>query len=230
MKILHFFQHVDFEGLGSIANWADQAGYNIITSQLHKGESLPKRDEVDGLILMGGSMSVWEEKKYPWLVEEKKFIQTMISDSKPVLGICFGAQLLAEVLGAKVFPNQHREIGWFPIEMHHNTRQHQWFTDFERQFEVFHWHGDTFDLPTGVNPIGCSEATTNQGFYTNNTVLALQFHLEVRVLDIKNWLSHTNAEALTGKFVQNQAGQLADRAAWKQNNALLDQLLTKFFA
>ncbi len=112
----HYLQHVPFEGLGSIKSWLKKSGYEISNTQFFNSKVLPSIDEIDLLVVMGGPMSVNDEAKYPWLVEEKKFIRNTIEAGKSVLGICLGAQLIASSMGVKVFSNSEKEIGWFPVE------------------------------------------------------------------------------------------------------------------
>ncbi|WP_200821297.1 type 1 glutamine amidotransferase [Oceanicoccus sp. KOV_DT_Chl] len=111
----HYLQHVPFEGLGSIETWLHTAGYDISSTKLYAAESLPALDGIEMLIIMGGPMSVNDEEQYPWLGNEKTFIQQAIDSGIPVLGICLGAQLIASAMGAKIFANPVKEIGWFPI-------------------------------------------------------------------------------------------------------------------
>ena len=111
----HYFQHVPFEGLGSIEPWLQKAGYEITSTRFYESTELPDLKTIEVLIVMGGPMSVNDEDKFPWLVAEKQFIRDAIAKRKPVLGICLGAQLIASTLGAIVYSNQEKEIGWFPI-------------------------------------------------------------------------------------------------------------------
>jgi len=111
----HYLQHVPFEGLASIGRWLDAAGYEISATRLFDPEKLPSLDNIDLLVIMGGPMSVNDEKAFPWLAAEKQFVRDAIDSGKAVLGICLGAQLIASALGARVYPNAVKEIGWFPI-------------------------------------------------------------------------------------------------------------------
>ena len=112
----HYLQHVAFEGLGSIAAWLRGAGYTITGTKLFEDPLLwPDIDAIDLLIAMGGPMSVNDEDRFAWLVREKRFIRRAIDAGKPVLGVCLGAQLIASAMGAQVYRNGDREIGWFPV-------------------------------------------------------------------------------------------------------------------
>ncbi len=119
---LHVFQHVSFEGPAEIARWARERGHTFSVTEWFAGASAPHLDLIDGLIVMGGPMNIYEHRAYPWLVEEKKFLAHAIAHGRPVVGVCLGAQLLADVLGGKVYQNPVREIGWWPIRWRDTAR------------------------------------------------------------------------------------------------------------
>ena len=161
---LHYLQHVCFEGLGSIGQWAQERQYGTSVTRLYCNDVLPDLDTFDMLIVMGGPMGVGDEKCYPWLKSEKEFLSKVIAADKPVLGVCLGAQLLAEVLGARVYPNAEKEIGWFPVQLTEEGRRSGFFQGLPSELEVFHWHGETFELPQGASLLASSTACRNQAF------------------------------------------------------------------
>ncbi|MDP2106444.1 MAG: amidotransferase, partial [Desulfobulbaceae bacterium] len=112
---IHALQHVVFEGLGSIETWAKNNKAPITYSQMYADANLPSVDDFDFLVVMGGPMNIYEEEQFPWLSAEKLLIKKAIDDGKIVLGVCLGAQLIADTLGAKITRNRYREIGWFPL-------------------------------------------------------------------------------------------------------------------
>lgn len=175
MKI-HYLQHVPFEGLGFIEKWARTQNATTGVSRLFRNDPLPGTEDFDWLVVMGGPMGIYDHDEFPWLVAEKKLIQQAIGAGKTVLGICLGAQLIADVLGAKVYPGPQKEIGWFPIKRAAGAPDL-----IPDTLTVFHWHGDTFDLPEGAVPLASSAACKNQGFIYNGRVVALQFHMETTV-------------------------------------------------
>jgi len=170
---LHYLQHVPFEGLGIIEDWAKAQSAEINCTRLFADEKLPPLESFDWLVVMGGPMGIYDHEDHPWLIAEKKLIRAAIDANKTVLGICLGAQLIADVLGAKVYPGPQKEIGWFPIRR--SAGAPEWLPE---ELTVFHWHGDTFDIPNGATRLAASVACENQGFIYNNRVVALQFHLE----------------------------------------------------
>ncbi len=151
---IHWLQHVAFEGLGSIAGWAAENGCPVTGSRMFAGDALPPIANFDMLVIMGGPMSVNDEVVHPWLVGEKRFINQVIQAGKMVLGICLGAQLIASVAGARVYPADHQEIGWFAVEKTRAARQAAVGRALADKAEVFHWHGETFDLPDGARASG----------------------------------------------------------------------------
>ncbi|HRR34963.1 MAG TPA: amidotransferase [Kiritimatiellia bacterium] len=171
----HILQHVPFEGLGSIESWLTARHARVTWTRFFEDLSLPEADDVDLLIALGGPMSVNDEERLPWLRAEKRFIARGIELGRPVLGICLGAQLIANALGARVYPGPHREIGWFPV---YSMQAEDCLFAFPDEFLAFHWHGETFDLPSGAVHLARSDACRHQAFRYGRNVLALQFHLE----------------------------------------------------
>ena len=226
---IHYLQHVPFEGLGSLDRWATTNGHLLSATRLYDGESLPKFEEIGALVILGGPMNIYEEDKHPWLAAEKAFIGRALESDIPVLGICLGAQLIADVLGARVFRNQHKEIGWFPLELTEAARRSQAFGGFPSGFSAFHWHGDTFDLPSGATHIAKSEGCLNQAFtYDSERVVGLQFHLEWTKTILAETI-HACADDLTGgRYVQSAEEIRSREGEFQQSNELMDQIAEWF--
>src|SRR3972149_5577170 len=177
---IHSLEHEPFEGLANIEVWAKKKGYIITRTLLFNNEELPEMNDFDWLVIMGGSMNVYEEEKYPWLREEKNLIAEAIASKKMILGVCLGAQLVADVLGGRVSKNRYNEIGWFPVTLTEEARNSSIFFNFPGTFTAFHWHGDTLRIPHGAKKIAQSEGCANQAFEYGKTI-GLQFHLEYSV-------------------------------------------------
>ena len=223
MKI-HVLQHVEFEGPGMIADWARARGHTLATCKLYEGDVLPLVDAIDMLVIMGGSMGVYDESQYPWLAVEKQHIASAIHAGKPVLGICLGAQLIAASLGAKVAPHTHKEIGWFPIVVMDQAIGHPILSGLNHAMNVFHWHGDRFEIPSGAVHLMCSEACDNQAFFYADRVLGLQFHLEMDASAI-DAIIRACGDELTPSLCIQSAEIIKQKAAIHQTRHTLFRLL-----
>lgn len=213
---IHYLQHVPFEGIANIGKWAKGKDYPVTGTALYKECALPTLDEFDFLVVMGGPMGVSDEKNFPWLLEEKKFIEQAIKENKIVLGICLGAQLIADVLGAKVYKNKYKEIGWYPVSLTKDAKSSKVFSGFKDRFIAFHWHGDTFDIPTGAKRITETEACENQAFEYKEKVFGLQFHLESTHKSIKLLAENCARELVKDKYIQRKEELLSNPAYLKE--------------
>ncbi|HEY0721067.1 MAG TPA: type 1 glutamine amidotransferase [Gammaproteobacteria bacterium] len=222
---LHWFQHVPFEGLGAIERWALQRGMELSVTRFYAGDQLPRLEAIDWLVVMGGPMNIYEDADYPWLAVEKKYIGQAIAAGKKVVGICLGAQLIADVLGAPVTSNAHKEIGWFPVELSPEAKRAGLGTVLPWHFEAFHWHGDTFAIPPQALPLGHSEACAHQGFLYDHRVLGLQFHLEMTYEGASELILHGADELWVAPYIQDGETMLADPQRFTAANHLLWQLL-----
>lgn len=224
---VHVLQHVPFEGLGSIGPWLDEREARVTFTRFFKDEAVPDRGAFDLLIALGGPMSVNDEAALPWLRDEKRLIARAVADGKAVLGICLGAQLIASALGARVFPNAQREIGWFPVSAEGPADGF----GLPREFAAFHWHGETFDLPPGAVRLARSEACANQAFLVGTRALGLQFHLEVTPASADAMFRHCGAELTPAPFVQSEASLRAvPEPSYAAANALMRGLLERLAA
>lgn len=196
-------QHVPFEGPAAIGAWADHHGYPIEDVPLYKGAPLPPLNAFDRLIVMGGPMGIYDEDRFPWLAEEKRFIRLAIGAGKTVIGVCLGAQLIAAVLGARVYANGQKEIGWFPVELTQAGCDIGIADALLRHFQVFHWHGDTFDLPSGALHLARSAVCENQAFLYRERVLGLQFHVESTPESVRAIVANCADEIVPGPYVQD---------------------------
>jgi GMP synthase-like glutamine amidotransferase len=225
MKI-HCIQHVKFENLGTIAEWIETRKYSLSTTYLYANENFPDLDKFDILVIMGGPMNIYEYEKYPWLREEKAFIKKAIFTGKSVLGICLGAQLLADVLNAEVFKNNYTEIGWFPVfTVEQATSEIPFLKNIPEKFTAFHWHGDTFNLPEDARRLFSSKACVNQGFIYKDRAIGLQFHLEMSNRTIGNVIENCKSELIEGKYIQKEEEMLDKGSLLKESKLLMFRLL-----
>jgi GMP synthase (glutamine-hydrolysing) len=222
---IHYLQHVPFEGLGSIAGWAGVAGHAITSSALYRDAPLPSLDAFDWLLILGGPMSVNDEGRHPWLADEKRFIERAIGAGKTVLGLCLGAQLMANALGAKVQPNRYKEIGWFPVQRVQSPADPAVALVFPEYFEAYHWHGETFDIPDGAVHMALSAACPNQAFVYNERAVALQFHLETTPESAQSLIDNCRDELVDGPFIQRPETMVGNPRRFQEINAIMDELL-----
>lgn len=222
---IHYLQHVYFEGLGSMEAEFRHRHYPITATRFYQHETLPCTDDFDVLIIMGGPMGVNDEDQYPWLKTEKIFIKHAIEQNKVVLGICLGAQLIAQILGAKVYKNHSKEIGWWPIQRRDEIHPSSLAQVFSPPCEVFHWHGDTFDLPAQSIAIAHSAACTNQGFIYQGRVIALQFHLETTLESANALITHCHDDLDASPWVQSAEQIRGNTKSFNTINARMKQLI-----
>jgi len=195
--------HAFYEQPGYIVNWAEQNEFELENIQCWKNPEYPDPNDVDRLLIMGGPMGVYEANDYPWLLDEIRFIRQVIDAGKKVLGICLGSQLISAAMEAKVYPNQVREIGWFELKWNKAAFDHPLTYGVSSHSKVFHYHGDTFDLPENAVLLASSIACKHQAYALGNTVLALQFHMEVNHDLLEDMLFHEE-ELETETFVQSK--------------------------
>jgi GMP synthase-like glutamine amidotransferase len=177
---------------------------------------------------MGGPMNVYEDRVYPWLLPEKKFIEQAIEHRKFVLGVCLGAQLAADVLGGPVTPNLHKEIGWFPVSLTEVGRRSPVFEGFPIRFDAFQWHGDTFSIPPGAEQLAESEACANQAFQYAGHVVGLQFHLDYSVESIEKMLRYCGHELVNERYIQTAEAIRTFYHQLSTTSSLLYRLLDNF--
>ena len=222
---IHWLQHVPFEGLGMIRTWAAQSGHTLSCTRLWAADELPEPGSMDLLLVMGGPMGVHDERVYPWLVAEKKFISRAVDEKRVILGICLGAQLLASVCGAAVYRLSEKEIGWFPV-----TREKsgipKWVGEIlPDQLTMFHWHGETFDIPESAVLFCSSSACRNQGFIIDDRIIALQFHPEMTSEGVAALVDNCRSELVTSLWVQNEEQILNGHGYMTATNKVMEKLL-----
>ena len=222
-------QHVAFEGPAWIASWAEVNAITLYTADLYRNAALPPGSEFDGLVVMGGPMGTNDEYRHHWMAPEKKLIARAVEAGKPVLGICLGAQLIAAALGSKVYPNPRKEIGWFPVDKAAEADRSPFGADLPQRFTAFHWHGDTFDLPTGAVRLAQSQACTNQAFAIESHVLGLQFHLEATQASITALVENCREDLVPASAVQNEQDIRTGFSYLDGTHAVMARLLDRLF-
>ena len=227
---IHWLQHVPFEGLGSIADWAVAHGCPITGSRLFAGGELPSADAFDMLVIMGGPMSVHDERANPWLTVESQFIARAIDAGKLILGICLGAQLIAGCTGARVYANTCKEIGWFPVELTRAAQRSAVGRALRDRTAAFHWHGETFEIPKGAVHLARSQACDHQAFAIGRRIVGLQYHLETTAQSASDLISHCGRELVEAPYVQTERSIRADPERFARLNADMNRLMDYFRA
>lgn len=179
--------------------------------RLYAGEKLPAVTAIEALVVMGGHMGVYDETEFPWLREEKRFLKEVVASKKRIFGVCLGAQLLAEALGARVHKGPHFEIGWHEVEWTDAGAEDGLFQGLPPRFHGFHWHQDTFELPQGATLLARSTAYPHQAFRFGETALGLQFHPEVDDEILLSWVENELHEIPKDRYIQ-RADEILNQA------------------
>jgi GMP synthase-like glutamine amidotransferase len=218
------FQHVPFEGLGSIGGWlAGREAEVSWTRWFEAGAEAPENFAESGLlVVLGGPMSA--NDGLAWLGREREAIRRAMDAGTAVLGLCLGAQQIARVLGARVFPGPELEIGWWPVKAAPGA-DGPFAELFPKNFEAFHWHGETFEIPDGAEHLARSEGCDAQAFAYGNRVLALQFHLETTPQSAADLITHSDDHLKAGRFVQSAGMMRSDPDRFSRINQLMDRVL-----
>jgi GMP synthase (glutamine-hydrolysing) len=205
-------QNAPGEHLGFFADILEEQGISFEYSKPYK-DDIPPINSYTKLIILGGPMGVYEAERYPFLKREVEYIRAAIKRRMPVLGVCLGAQLMAHALGGRVYPGDEEEKGWYPIKLSEDGKKDEILRNFDSEFQVFHWHGDTFTLPFEAVHLASSQLYKNQAFRFGNSY-ALQFHLEVTEAMVGEWvldLGEKEAEEIL-KPTKKCIAELNDRA------------------
>jgi len=220
--------HVAFEDLGSLEAPLRARGFEIETALAATARfPLPQAVSCDLLIVLGGPIGVYDDPDYPFLKEEIACIRQRLAARKPTLGICLGAQLMAAALGARVYPGiGGAEIGWSPLQAAPNLNPPAWFAPLlQAGLHLFHWHGDTFDLPPGALHLAGTGLYPHQAFALDSFALALQFHPEVTAAGLESWYVGHACEL---RHAGIAAASL--RAAARQHAAALEPAAARFWS
>jgi GMP synthase (glutamine-hydrolysing) len=227
MKRAIILQHLDREGPGFIADLCRQRGLAVSLLRLDLGVEVPRAlDAGDLLVVMGGPMGVSEfaDPRYPFLAQEIALLRASLARQLPILGICLGAQLLAHAAGSRVYPNQSKdrsgalrpspEVGFGDVRLL-GVDQEPALAGLPARLPVLHWHGDTFDLPTGAVRLAESDACPNQAFRLGRRAFGLQFHVEIDAALVCRWAEEDSAFATSALGAGGPAAIAAASEAWE---------------
>jgi GMP synthase-like glutamine amidotransferase len=174
-----WLQAVNFESLGAIEPWLLRRGHQIKQISLWQGDELPNVGDFDFLIATGGAFVPTDEHHLPWMNGQLELFRSAIAFDKRVLGICLGAQLLAQAYGSSIRPNDCLEIGWHTVRQTPEGLLHPLMRNLPASFPAFHWHQDQVSPPSGATRLASSDATETQAFAIGHRALGVQFHPEI---------------------------------------------------
>lgn len=209
-------KNIETEGPGTIEDFLKTRNIACTIWELSKVEVMPDSSDFDALVMMGGPMSANEDDIYPYIKREEMLVRDFIARDKKVLGICLGSQIMAKALGSSVYIGAEKEIGWYDIDISmeglcdkrmKSLAAHPQTGDIPRKFKVFHWHGETFDIPDGAVKLASSELYPNQAFRYGPNAYAFQFHIEVKKAMIYEWLKN---EAVDFEKIRDETEKLYD--------------------
>ena len=183
-----------------MSSWLDSRDAVLGYTRFYESAELPDVRGLDLVIIMGGPMNVLDERAHPWLMAEKMFVREAIDRGVAVLGVCLGAQIIADVMNARIFPNEFKEVGWLPIEAIKGSEDTFVFPE---RMMAFHWHGDTFNLPDGALRLARSKGCENQAFQLGKSVIGLQFHLETTMETTELMIENCPDDFANGRYVQS---------------------------
>jgi GMP synthase-like glutamine amidotransferase len=230
--VWHCLQHLPDEGPGYAAEWLAAHGHSLTFTRLFEPAPVfPAPDEFDGLLILGGAMSVYDEENFPWLRTEKEFLQQVLRVGKITLAICLGAQLVAQALGGEVHRSPAPEIGYWTVRFSAKALAHPLLRGWPDKAAVLHWHFDTFTVPPGAVRVGMSAGCAAQGFVWGDGIVGLQFHPEMTEEMVEKLIAFEGHEtAQEEEFVQTAAQIRAKlKLGWK-GRKLLESLLKKMVA
>src|SRR5215831_7719616 len=213
MSKVYVFQHVAYEGLGSLEESFRAAGVELRVFPAYREDlsrlSLAAPD-CSGLVVMGGSMSANDGERLPFIREELRLIDEALRAELPLLGVCLGSQLLAKALGARVYRGEQKEIGWYPLWTRPEAQGDPLLGGYPARLEMFQWHGETFELPRGAALLASSQLYLHQAFRYGKSAYGLQFHTEMTAEMISDW--HRGG--------QNEIEAAGLAASWKDKDVL----------
>jgi GMP synthase-like glutamine amidotransferase len=224
MAGIYIFQHTPFEGPGYIQTWAEKQNKELHIVPVYQDVELPSQDEVDFLIVLGGPMSIRDRAKLPWLDSEIDFLYEYTSRGKKALGICLGAQLLADAIGGRVSKGT-TEIGWYPVKSAPAREASNIFRTFPKEFTPLHWHSETFSMPSDAYRTTGTIVTPNQSFDFKGRIVGIQYHLEVDEALLEDFIRSADRVFPKGKYVGTEDQIRAGKVHMPKNQALLTRVL-----
>ena len=193
-------KHIDCEGLGVLDEIFSRRGIDVVLAHPYRGESLPRLDGRQFLVVLGGPMGVYERDRYPFIDAEAGLVREAVARDVPVLGLCLGSQIVADALGGQVTKHSAKEIGAMSVTLTPDGAADPLFHGLDSPLPVFQWHGDTFSIPPGAVRLASSPIARNQAFRHGRRTYGLQFHLEVTLEMVTTWLEEYAGEVASERL------------------------------
>lgn len=229
--LIHCFQHMPDEGPGHIAAWAEARGHELRITHWHAPDvPAPDLTDADMLVVLGGAMGVHDEAEFPWLQLEKQVIQQALDTTLPVLGLCLGSQLVAQLLGSTIGRNTQPEVGFWPVHFTPEACLIPLPGHLPAEITALHWHYDAFTLPPGAQLLATSAATSCQGFLWEDRVIGLQFHPEADAAWLASLVEAEGHLLGSGTYVQTASEIQAQSSRLGLGQEFLFPLLDKLLA
>ncbi len=224
------FQHVAHEILGTLNPLLKKNRFRVRYINFERNpDANPSLEKYDGLVILGGHMGVYEADRYKHIKVEMQLIEQALQKNIPVLGICLGSQLLAQVLGSKVRKHNEKEVGWCDVELTDDGSKDQLLKDFRKTEKIFQMHGDTFDIPKSTQHLARSKTCESQAFRYGEKVYGLQFHLEVDQPMIERWLKNSSHREELEKTQVSETQIIDDTNLYLDHSLQLSRKVFKSF-
>lgn len=215
---INILQHTPNEKAGSILEWAKQHHHDVYTYHPYQFGKLPTADETDMLVILGGPMSPNDD--LAWIKQEKELVSTLLECQKPMLGVCYGAQLIATILGGKVIKAPAKEVGWAPVYLQNET-----IPNIPAKSMVLHWHEDMFEIPSQAKLLFSSDHVKNQGYLYRNNVIGLQFHFEPLEENLREIVVN-DYSYIKGSVLNQSKDEIIQKPVPKENKEIMFKLLS----
>ena len=214
---INILQHTPNEKAGSILEWAKQRHHDVYTYHPYQFGKLPTANDTDMLVILGGPMSPNDD--LPWIKQEYELVSSLLDKKIPMLGVCFGAQLIAKILGGKVVKAPAKEVGWAPVYLQTNI-----IPNVPEKALVLHWHEDMLEIPEKAQLLFSSDHVKNQGYIYRNNVIGLQFHFEPLDDNVKEIVVN-DYPYINGSVLNQTKDEIIQRRVPKENRDIMFKLL-----
>lgn len=224
----HIILHADFEPAGAIVPWVKHKKMSVEFYRPYAGDELPEVHTNEPVIVMGGPQNAKDYQQYPYLAKEVDWMKKLLKKNHPFIGVCLGAQLIAESLGAKTEQSPEKEVGTFNLTLTEAGKRHPYLQHLPDTFPVFHWHNDMPGLPNGAEILATSEGCPRQIIEFSPSILGFQCHFEMTPSVAKGLLDHAKGDLTSGRFI-NDAQQILT-SDFTQMNLWLFHILDHWYA